>query len=151
MRDKIKAFFIGQFKQGASPTDLAKALAVGGTFAVFPILGTTTVLCLIVGYFWRLNQPTVQAMNYAMGPVQLIMIPIFIKMGAWLCGVPAVSVNPLTVVKSLTEAPEKFFADYGLAGMQALLAWLLLSPIIFGLLYGVSRQILGKVMARRTP
>ena len=136
---KIKDVLYQQLKQGATPDGLALTCAVGMALAVFPALGTTTALCLAVGTVMRLNQPTLQTINYVMAPVQLILIPVFLKLGAWICSMPAVSVNPKTMIEEFFAAPGQFFADYGVAGLLGMLAWALVMPIITFIAYRVLR------------
>lgn len=130
MLERFKKFFLEQLRQGTTPRALALTCAVGAVIALFPVLGATTVLCLIFGAILKLNQPVLQTVNYAMAPLQLLMIPVFLKAGAWICRVPAVSVNPQKIVTEFWESPGKFVTDYGWAGLQAILAWALLAPVV---------------------
>src|SRR5262245_47863076 len=66
---------VPQLTQGPPPHNISLTIAVGSAIAMFPILGTTTLLCLLVGIFMRLNQPIIQAVNYACTPIHLIFIP----------------------------------------------------------------------------
>lgn len=122
---------LNQLRQGTTPQALAVTCATGVVIAVFPTLGTTTLLCMLAGMIWRLNQPLLQAINYALAPLQLLMIPVFLKLGAWICQVPAVSVNPQTMITEFWAEPAKFMVDYGWAGLQAILAWVLVAPLLF--------------------
>lgn len=145
MFKKIQAFFISQLKKGITPRELALACAVGITGCVFPAIGATTFLCFGAAHFLRLNHPLVQAVNYATAPLQLLLFPIYLKLGAWICQVPAVSVNPEKVLDMIVETPSLFFADYGFAWLQAILAWTLTAPILF-----VAVNFLGRAVFNRT-
>jgi uncharacterized protein (DUF2062 family) len=145
MLSKIRLFFLNQLRQGSTPLSLAKAVAVAAVISVFPVIGLTTLLCVIAGHFLKLNQPTLQMVNYALAPVQLLMIPVFLKLGAWICQVPSVSVNPLKIVELFAESPKQFFAEYGYAGLQAILAWALLAPAVGFLAYWICRLIIKKM------
>ncbi|MFS4460643.1 DUF2062 domain-containing protein [Bdellovibrio sp. HCB2-146] len=135
MLTKIKNFFIEQLKQGTSPEGIALACAVGATCAIFPFIGVTTTMCLIACYLLKLNHAVAQAVNYGMAAVQLILIPVFLKLGAWICRAPAVSVNPEKIVHEFWEAPQAFFISYGWALLQAMLAWLIVAPVFFFVIY----------------
>ena len=52
-----------QLTQGVTPQKVALSLAVGSALALFPILGTTTALCLVAGVALGLNQPIIQGVN----------------------------------------------------------------------------------------
>ena len=127
--ERGKSFILHQLKQGATPEGLARTWAVGVALALFPALGTTTVLCFLVGTVMRLNQPTLQVVNYMLAPVQLFLIPVFLKLGAWIFSVPAVSLNPRTVVSEFFNSPSAFFVNFGLAGLMAMVAWLVVMPV----------------------
>lgn len=132
--DSIKA----QLSQGISPHALALACAVGVTVGLFPILGVTTYLCFIIGYFLRLNQPILQAVQYLVYPLQLILLPVFFSLSAAFFHTPKVSFN-LTLLKEefLTNKAE-FFSKYISVGLYSSLIWLILAPFLAGLIYGVS-------------
>lgn len=134
---KIKTFFIEQLKQGTTPEGVAMACAVGATCAIFPFIGVTTTMCLLACYCLRLNHAVAQAVNYGMAAVQLILIPVFLKLGAWICRVPAVSVNPEKVIRDFWVGPEAFFVAYGWAFLQAMLAWAIVAPLSMFLTYKV--------------
>lgn len=135
LSQKIKDVLYQQLKQGATAEGLALTCAVGIALALFPALGTTTALCIAVGTAMKLNQPTLQMINYVLAPIQLILIPVFLKLGAWIFGIPAVSVNPKTMIAEFFEAPAQFLADYGIAGLLGIVAWSLVMPIVAYIAY----------------
>jgi len=49
---------------------------------VNPLLGSTTVVVLALAAVFRLNLVASQVGNHAMYPVQLLMFPVFIKLGS---------------------------------------------------------------------
>ena len=63
-----------QLTQGITPEKIALTLAVGSALALFPILGTTTLLCLLAGILLRLNQPIIQMVNALCTPLHLPVI-----------------------------------------------------------------------------
>lgn len=147
---KIKNFFLAQIRQGATPEGLALTCAIGVLFSLFPVLGVTTLFCLVAGHFLRLNQVVLQAVNYAMAPVQLILIPIFLKLGAWIFRVPAVSVNPITMAEDFMAAPMLFVEEYGIAWLQGIAAWALFTPFVAIVVYYITRSALLSYKRLRT-
>lgn len=141
MFKKVRELFLAQVRQGATPQGLALTCAVGFTIALFPVLGITTVMCLVAGQVLRLNQPVLQAVNYALAPVQLLMIPIYLKLGAWVFQVPAVSVNPLTMVEEFMASPKAFLQEYWVASLQSMAAWALVTPLAAVAVYFVTRTV----------
>ncbi|HEY1079805.1 MAG TPA: DUF2062 domain-containing protein [Bdellovibrio sp.] len=141
MFKKVRELFLAQVRQGATPEGLALTCAVGFTIALFPVLGVTTLFCLVVGQVMRLNQPVLQTVNYALAPVQLLMIPIYLKLGAWVFQVPSVSVNPLTMVEEFMASPKVFLQEYWVASLQSMAAWALVTPLAGLGLYFVTRSV----------
>jgi uncharacterized protein (DUF2062 family) len=73
-------------RQGISPARLALALALGFAIGCIPVVGVPTLLCGAIALLLRLNQPAIQAANYAAFPLQLIMIVPFMRLGKWMFG-----------------------------------------------------------------
>jgi Uncharacterized protein conserved in bacteria (DUF2062) len=123
-------------RQGISPRRLALALALGFALGCIPIVGLPTALCAMIALTFRLNQPLIQAANYAAMPFQLALIIPLARLGAKL--IP-LTTNPGLNLALLAHSPVQLLAYSprlviqlgGMAG-QALLAWLLLAiPVVF--------------------
>ena len=71
-------------RQGMSPRRLALTLALGFAIGCIPVLGVPTVLCAGLAVLLGLNQPAIQAANYAAMPLQLILIVPFMRLGKWM-------------------------------------------------------------------
>ena len=67
---------------GATPQTLAWSLAIGAALGVTPILGISTVTCLLVAFVFRLNVVAMQIMNHLVFPIQLALIVVFVGAGA---------------------------------------------------------------------
>jgi uncharacterized protein (DUF2062 family) len=141
---KIVDAFKSQLVQGSSPKGLALTCAIGSSLAVFPLLGTTTFLCLMVGVVWKLNQPILQAVNYVLYPVQIILLPLFLAAGATLTHSDPISFNPSTITKEFMAHPKIFLATYGMAGLHAILVWVIVAPVLAWLVYQISLRVFSK-------
>jgi hypothetical protein len=73
---------MGLLRRGADPDKLAWSLALGVVVGVNPLLGSTTLLVLALAAAFRLNLVASQVGNHAMYPMQLILFPVFIKLGS---------------------------------------------------------------------
>lgn len=121
-----------QLKQGASPEKLTRSVSLGATISLFPILGSTTLLCFLAGVIFKLNPIAIQTVNYLLTPLQLIGIPIFIKAGEALFGLPAVSFNPTRLASEFMGAPIYFLSVYGRSALAGVFIWALFAyPSIF--------------------
>lgn len=123
-------------RQGISPRRLALALALGFAFGCIPIVGLPTALCAMIALAFRLNQPLIQAANYAAMPFQLALILPLARLGAKLIplttnpGINFARLSP-SPLQLLASSPRLVIQLGGMAG-QAFLAWLLLAiPVVF--------------------
>jgi uncharacterized protein (DUF2062 family) len=139
--NRIKAIFYQQISQGVSPKELALSCSLALVFGIFPLLGTTTVLCLLAGLYFRLNQPVLQTLNYLFSPLQLIGIPLFLYLGESALGLPHLVLNPLEIPGQFASDWRLFLSQYGMAGVHAILAWAIIAPILGMVTYYFSKKI----------
>ncbi|HSH92810.1 MAG TPA: DUF2062 domain-containing protein [Roseimicrobium sp.] len=134
-RRRVVRPVVTQLTQGLSPERAALTVGLGMALSTFPILGTTSFLCIVVGLRFRLNQPILQIINWLMAPVHLLMIPVFIRIGEGMTGVPPVPFSVKKLVGYFMESPMLFMAEFGWTGARAILAWAVLSPLVVWLCY----------------
>lgn len=132
---KLKTQFIKILKQGTSPRELALCVSGAAVLGLFPVLGSTTILITLFAFVFRLNLPTAQLVNFSVYPLQLILLIPFMKLGETIFGIAELNY-------SLTEMIEILENDFlgGLneligLGIQAVLAWLLIMPVLVSILY----------------
>ena len=143
-----------QLTHGLSPDAVALTLALGLCLAVVPVVGVTTILCFLAALAFRLNQPLMMGVNYLSGPLQLVLLVPFLKLGRLLFGgaerTPRLSEMASLVVHSPLRAIETFWG----ATLHGVVAWLLVCPFLFAALYLGLRPALRAAAARlrgRTP
>jgi len=66
---------------GATPRKLAWSIAVGAAVGVTPILGISSLACLLAAFIFRLNIVATQIMNHLVFPIQLALIVVFVSAG----------------------------------------------------------------------
>lgn len=137
VRERIIERLSALLKQGTSPESLALSLAVGACLGLFPIVGATTFLCLLVGAAFRLNHAVLQIANYTVAALQLVLILAFVRLGEWLTGAPNMPLNPLKLVSLFRADPSGFLARFGLTGLHGILGWSVVAPFLGGLIYAV--------------
>jgi len=140
-----------QLTQGATPSRLALALAVGGVIAVNPFLGTTTAGCVAAGFLLRLNQPVLQVANVLGAPFQLALIVPWVRAGEWLYRAEPMPIFPTQIVEEFYAGPWQFLQHFGLTALHAVTAWLLAAPLLGVALYLVLRPPLRVLGRRFTP
>ena len=137
VRERIIERLSALLKQGTSPESLSLSLAVGACLGLFPIVGATTFLCLLVGAAFRLNHAVLQVANYTVAALQLVLILALVRLGEWLTGAPNMPLNPLKLVSLFRADPSGFLARFGLTGLHGILGWSVVAPFLGGLIYAV--------------
>lgn len=121
--------------QGITPEKIALSLAFGIVLGVFPVLGTTTLLCLIAALAFRLNLPAVHLVNFLVYPLWFALLIPFIRVGERLFGVPPLA---MTGSQMLALAHANFLHSISvlwLTALRAAAAWMLVGPIGIIVLY----------------
>ena len=125
---------VGLLKQGLTPRQLAVGLALGCAIGVFPVLGTTTMLCVIVAAVFGLNQAAVQLTNCGSVSFQLVLLIPFVRLGEWLfSGIPFPLRPPIAAVAK--EQPSQLFKMFGTSLGHALAGWVVVGLPIAALIY----------------
>ena len=79
-----RRLILDQLRQGISPERIGMTgrLKLGAALAlIFPIIGSTTLLCAGAALWLRLNQPIIQLVNYFCYPLQLALLIPFYRLG----------------------------------------------------------------------
>jgi uncharacterized protein (DUF2062 family) len=153
-RRRVRDPLVSLLAQGLSPEKLALSLAVGAVLGLFPLLGTTTVLCLLAGAVFRLNHVGLQLGNHLAYPVQVPLILAFVRLGEGLLRAPRVTFDPLALVGLFQQDPAGFLREFSLTGLHGILGWALVAPAVLVGLYVALRPPLRRLDAalrRRSP
>lgn len=138
-----------QLTQGVTPDEIALTLAVGTACSLFPFLGFTSLLNLGVGLWLRLNQPILQTLNQLLGPVQLVLILVYVRVGEKIWAAPPMPLSVPTLIRAFRDNPGAFLQRFGWTGVHAATAWLLSVPFIVAIVYSVLRPLIRR-FSRRT-
>ena len=136
-RERVVGLLVAQLRQGTTPQKIALTLALGLCLAVFPIFGSTTLLCFLIGLWLGLNQPIIQLVNWLASPFQLGLIPGFVRLGERLVHAPRVSFSIPQLFATFHASPAKFFREFGLTGLHGIFGWLAVAPFAGLLLYTI--------------
>jgi uncharacterized protein (DUF2062 family) len=137
-----------QLRRGITPHQLALTVAVASALALFPMLATTTLLCLGAGALLGLNHPLMQLVNYAMSGVQLLLLVPLWKAGEWI-GAPHLSLSLSELKARVDAAPWQSLIDFGGVLLGGIGIWALCAPLWIVLVYALLRPLFGKLAARR--
>ncbi len=143
---------VAQLTQGVTPAKLSATLAVGTACSLFPFLGFTSLLNLVVGIRLRMNQPILQTLNQLLGPPHLVMILVYVRLGEWLWQASGENFTIGDMLRTFRdETFTVFLARFGWAGIHALTAWTVTTPLLIaGIYYGL-RPIMQRFARRRRP
>lgn len=145
---RVVAPIVNQLKQGITPEKIALTVALGLLISVFPIIGATTLLCGVVAFVLRLNQPIIQLVNYLAYPLQILLLIPFYRGGEHLLGLKPVPLNiPLLFARFRADAGQ-FFKDFGLIAAGGVLVWLVMAPFAVATVYFITRPFLRTLAAR---
>ena len=147
---RVVDLLLAQLRQGITPEKIALTIAMGITLGLFPVLGSTTLLCFLAGLILRLNQPIIQLVNYLVYPLQFAGIYFFIRIGEWLTRTTPLSFSIPGLLQQFREAPLHFFQEFGMTALRGVLAWLLIAPPTAALLYVVSLPALRRLARLRS-
>lgn len=146
---RVRDPVIALFTQGITPDRVALTLGVGGVCSLFPFLGFTSLLNLGVGLRLRLNQPLLQTLNQVLGPLQLVMIVVYVRLGEWLWQAQDDRFTIAEMLQVFREATlGGFLQRFGWAGIHALTAWVLTSPLLFAAVYYLARPALRRLASK---
>jgi uncharacterized protein (DUF2062 family) len=111
--------------QGISPRRLALTLALGFAVGCLPVVGIPTIVCAALALAFGLNLPAIQAANYMVMPLQLVLIVPFVRLGGRLF---RFAPRPAFDARALLHTPPlALLAQMGGLTGQALLAWLVIA------------------------
>jgi uncharacterized protein (DUF2062 family) len=124
-----------QLTQGVTPQKISLTIAIGSALALFPILGTTTWLCVLAGITLGLNQGIIQGVNALCTVAYFPLIVVFVRFGDALSGSPRSTVNIPFMISLFTHHPGDFFRQFGVTALHAILGWAVVAPVWIPLVY----------------
>lgn len=149
LRRRVLNPLLSVLEQGVTPRRLAACVAVGAVVGVFPVIGTTTGLCVAIALAFRLNQVAIQAANYAVYPLQLALLIPFVRLGERVTGAARLPLSLSSIVAAFTSDFGHAVWTFSTALVHAALGWTLCAVPAFLLLYLVLRPVMARVAARR--
>lgn len=126
---------LDQLRRGITPEKVALTIAAGAVLGVFPLLGTTTVLCFAAAAALGLNQAVIQVVNYVVYPLQIPMIYVFVRLGERTSGARAVPFSVTELSAAFASDPMAFMGRFGMTGLHGILGWLVVAVPAAGLVY----------------
>jgi uncharacterized protein (DUF2062 family) len=133
------------FQAGMSIEKIAMCVSLGIVLGIFPVLGMTTVLCAAAAILLRLNQPLIQLVNYAVYPLQLLLLAFFYGLGNWLFNDSNPALAGAHVVEMLQNDMWGGLAALWDVMIFAVLLWVLIGPVLAVILYVILMPVIRKL------
>ena len=131
--------------QGITPEKIALSIAFGLVLGVFPALGWTTLLCLLVAVWLKVNVPAMQLVNYLAYPLQLALLVPFIRAGEVLFRAPNLVISLPQILAMVRADVWHAITALWVATMHAIVAWALIAPVAVYLIYKILSPILTRL------
>jgi uncharacterized protein (DUF2062 family) len=135
LRTRVVETIVRQLRQGITPHKIALSIALGAVLGIFPILGSTTILCAAAASWLRLNQPIIQFVNYLVYPVQLAAILPFYRVSEALFGRPHLPLSLPDLAESFRADALKVIGEVGAAAAAGVATWCLVAPVMAAAIY----------------
>jgi uncharacterized protein (DUF2062 family) len=140
---------------GVTPRRLAWSIALGLLVGVNPLFGTTTLLCLLLSYVFRLNIAAAQIANHAVFPLEIALVLPLIRLGSLLFRTGPL---PLARREFLADAKTRPFAlvhQVWTWEWHAFVLWIIIAafalPLIATILTPVLKRVDDRVRRHRYP
>lgn len=127
---------------------MATSAAVAAILAIVPVFGITTGLCFLTGRLFRLNHVVMQAVNFLIYPLQLLLILPFLRVGEMLTGAERFVLSPASLALEFSKSPWDFFQKFSKAILLSSLGWALCALPALWALNALLRVFFRKTAAR---
>ena len=146
--NKFKEMLIDLLNEGKTPKELALAITIGCLLGIFPILGVTTAMSIVIGKYMKLNIPAILTANYAVFPIQIFMIYILVVTGETIFALD--SRTDYEFFKNIMdESWGVIFKTLGKSLATAVFSWVLFGTILFFPLYRIFLFFVSKIKKAR--
>ena len=147
LRDRAIDPLLGFLKQGMSPEKLALTVCFGFIWGIFPILGTSTILCIVTAFVFRLNHAAIQIVNYVVYPLQFILLIPFLQGGVWLSGSTVLEYDIDELIGLFTNNLLGAISELGSVLVFGIVAWMIFSIPLFLIAYYILLRLFRKITA----
>ena len=150
LRDRAIDPLLGFLKQGMSPEKLALTVCFGIIWGIFPILGTSTALCVVTAFLFRLNHAAIQIVNYVVYPLQFILLIPFLQGGVWLSRSTVLKYDVEELIALFTNDLLGAISELGSVLIFGVVAWLISSAPIFMISYFILSRLFRRISTAST-
>ena len=128
LRRKVRDPFVAELQQGATPEGVAASVSVSLAIAVNPLIGTTTLGCVVAGRLFRLNHVVMQIVNHGSFVLQVALMIPFMRIGETVTGSRHIVLTYEAIKKQYDDSLVVFFQKFWMAYVHGIIGWLLIAP-----------------------
>lgn len=113
-------------KDGISPENLAFSVTLGIISGIFPIIGMTTVLSIVLTMLFRQNLLVVQSVQWILALVQVLLIIPFMQFGAYIVNAQTLHISMAQINHAFQPGILSGIKTVGIFHLYGILTWLIL-------------------------
>lgn len=148
MRRRLFRPILDLLRQGVTPEKIALSVSLGVALGVFPVLGSTTILCALAALVLRLNLPAIQIVNYFVYPLQIALLLPFFRVGEWLFGVPRLHLAVPQIYAMIQASAWGATVALWTTTWHAMVVWCFVAPIFVAATYLILVPVLRRALRR---
>ena len=139
---RVVAPIVALLTQGITAEKIALSLSFGIVLGVFPVLGSTSLLCAAAAVIFGLNLPAIQLVNWLIYPLQLVLFLPLVRLGEMFFRAAPLRLSLSQILAMIRADLPHAVATLWLAEVHAMTAWLLIGlPASFLLYFLLSRAL----------
>ncbi|MEY4132365.1 MAG: DUF2062 domain-containing protein [Actinobacteria bacterium] len=146
LRRKVRDPLVAELRQGATPEAVSAAVCVSFAIAIVPVIGITTLGCVIAGRVFRLNHVVMQVVNHSSYPLQILLIVPFVRLGETITGSGHIPLTPTAIIAEFNRSFPDFVAKFWMAYVHGVIGWVVTALPACWALHFVLRATFRKVL-----
>jgi uncharacterized protein (DUF2062 family) len=135
-------------RMGATPRRLAWSIAVGLLIGVNPVVGTTTLLCVVLAIVFRLNIVAMQIANHLVFPLEVLLVLPMIRLGAYVFHTAPLPFSAHVFLMEARHTPLRLARQVWLWEWHAFLLWVGIAVVAMPLVAAGLTPMLERLLAR---
>ena len=135
---RLKLSVQNALRRGVTKRKLVLSISLGFTGGIFPVLGTTTVLCTLMSLAARANLAIVQLVNWLVYALQLLLVLPFIRYGAQLFSKHRFDGSLTEIIEAFSDGFFEGLKHVGIVYLYGVLLWCITAIPLFLILMGLS-------------
>jgi uncharacterized protein (DUF2062 family) len=134
-----------QIRRGVSHKRMSHSMSMGVVAAVYPQIGFTTAMAVLLGFIFRLNYAAVIAVKWLLSPLQFVFMIPFLRLGELFLGIEPFHMSLDQIIKTVYSDPIGSFRILGLPLLHAIFGWIICCVLLYPFIYAVNYILVGQI------